>query len=166
MACWKFQAFRMFCFSLCQRKQKGQRPVPVPQPRLSRPTPTAEEGALRKRSGSASSSSSSSTESAGKGQRSPPAFGRVSVHRSAQTSVHSSDSDTSRAILNPLDLTAHYSTLPKTQPLFQRTPSERIRLAETDCAQLEALEKFSTLADIKLKEKERQCYSSGRSAQL
>ena len=69
-------------------------------------------------------------------------------------------------MLNPLDLTAHYSTLPKAQPLFQRTPSERIRLAETDRARLEALEKFSTLADIKLKEKERQHYSSARSAQL
>ncbi len=102
----------------------------------------------------------------GKGQRALPAFGRVSVHRSGPISTHSSDSDTARAVLNPLDLTAHYSTLPKTQPLFQRTPSERIRLAETDHAQLEALEKFSTLADIKLKEKERQCYSSAHSAQL
>ena len=134
VACWKFQAFRMFCFSLCQRKQKRHRPVPVPRSRSSRPTPAAEEDAPRERSDSASSSSSSSTESTAKGQRPPPTFGRVSVHRPAKTSEQSSDSDTSRAILNPLDLTAHYSTLPKTQPLFQRTPSERIRLAETDRA--------------------------------
>ncbi len=166
LACWKFQAFRMFCFSFCKRKQKGQMPFPVPQPRLPRQAPAIEEGTLRKRSDSASSSSSSSTESTRKGQRPPPAFGRVSVHRSARTSVHSSDSDTSHAVLNPLDLTAHYSTLPKAQPLFQRTPSERICLAETDRARLEALEKFSTLADIKLKEKERQRYSSACSAQL
>ncbi len=72
----------------------------------------------------------------------------------------------SRAVLDPLDLTAHYSTLPKTQPLFQRTPSERIHLVETDHGQLDALEKFSTLADIKLKEKERQYHSSAHSAQL
>ncbi len=72
----------------------------------------------------------------------------------------------SHAVLDPLDLTTHYSTLPKTQPLFQRTPSERIRLVETDRAHLEALEKFSTLADIKLKEKERQHHSSAHSAQL
>ncbi len=163
VACWKFQAFRMFCFSFCRHKEKSQKSLPVPQPRLLRPTSAIEGGASRKRS---SSSSSSSTESAGKGQRAPPAFGRVSIHRSGQTSIYSSDSDTSRAVLNPLDLTAHYSTLPRTQPLFQRTPSERIRLAETDRARLEALEKFSTLADIKLKEKERQHYSSARSAQL
>ena len=119
----------------------------------------------RKRSSSASSSSSS-TESVGKGQRPPPAFGRVSVHRSGRTSVRSSDLDTSHAVLDPLDLTTRYSTLPKTQPLFQRTPSERIRLVETDRAHLEALEKFSTLVDIKLKEKERQHHSSARSAQL
>ncbi len=49
---------------------------------------------------------------------------------------------------------------------FQRTPSERIHLAETDRTHLDALEKFSTLADIKLKEKERQYHSSARSAQL
>ena len=164
MACWKFQAFQMFCFSFCQHKEKNQKPLPVPQPRLLCPASSAEGGTLRKRSSSASSSSSS-TESAGKGQRSPPAFGRVSAHRSTRTSVHSSDSD-SHAVLNPLDLTAHYLTLPKAQPLFQRTPSERIRLAETDRARLEALEKFSTLADIKLKEKERQHYSSACSAQL
>ncbi len=145
--------------------EKGQKPLPVPQPRLLCSASTAEGGTLRKRSSSASSSSSS-TESAGKGQRPPSAFGRVSVHRSAQTSIHSSDSDASRAVLNPLDLTAHYLTLPKAQPLFQRTPSERIHLAETDHARLEALEKFSTLADIKLKEKEGQHYSSARSAQL
>ncbi len=46
LACWKFQAFRMFCFSFCQRKQKGQRPFPIPQPRLPRPTSAAEEGTL------------------------------------------------------------------------------------------------------------------------
>ena len=85
---------------------------------------------------------------------------------SGRTSVHSLDSDTSRAVLDPLDLTAHYSTLPKAQPLFQRTPSERVRLVETDRARLEALEKFSTLADIKLREKERQHYSSAHSTQL
>ena len=165
LACWKFQAFRMFCFSFCRRKEKSQKSLPVPQPRLLRPTSTTEGGASRKRSSSASSSSSS-TESVGKGQRAPPAFRRVSVHRSGRTSIHSLDLDMSRAVLNPLDLTAHYSTLPRTQPLFQRTPSERICLAETDHAHLEALEKFSTLADIKLKEKERQHYSSARSAQL
>ncbi len=169
LACWKFQAFWMFCFSFCRRKQRGPKPIPVPRPQPRHPASVAEEGVLQKRSGS-TSSSSPSTNSAGEGQKPPPAFGRVSgrasVHRSARTSVHSSDSDTARAILNPLDLTAHYSTLPKAQPLFQRTPSERIRLAETDHARLEALEKFSTLADIKLKEKERQCYSSARSAQL
>ncbi len=155
----------MFCFSFCRRKEKNQKPLPVPQPRLPHAASTAEGGTLRKRS-SLASSSSSSTESAGKGHRPPPAFGRVSAHWSTRTSVHSSDSDTSRAVLNPLDLTAHYSTLPKTQPLFQRTPSERIHLVETDHARLEALEKFSTLADIKLKEKERQHYSSAHSAQL
>ncbi len=162
LACWKFQAFRMFCFSFCRRKPKDSKdpkPYPVPQPQTSRPAPVAEGGAPRKRTSSVSSSSSS-TESAGKGQRPPPAFGRVSARRSGRVSVHSSDSDTACAVLNPLDLTAHYSTLPKPQPLFQRTPSERIHLAETDHAQLEALEKFSTLADIKLKEKERQCSSS------
>ncbi len=165
LACWKFQTFRMFCFSFCRHKEKGQKSLPVPQPRLPRSASTAEGGTLRKRSSSASSSSSP-TESVGKNQRPPPAFGCVSIHRSGQTSVHSSDSDTSRAVLDPLDLTAHYSTLPKTQPLFQRTPSERIHLAETDHAHLEALEKFSTLADIKLKERERQHYSSAHSAQL
>ena len=164
LACWKCQAFRMFCFSLCRRR-KGQKSLPVLQPRLIRPASAAEGGARRKRSSSASSSSSS-TESAGKGQKPPPAFGRVPAHRSGRTSVRSSDLDTSRAVLDPLDLTAHYSTLPKTQPLFQRTPLERIHLAETDRAHLDALEKFSTLADIKLKEKERQYHSSARSAQL
>ncbi len=167
LACWKSQAFRMFCLSFCKRKQKNQQPHPVPQPRqpqLRRPASSAEEGTSCKRT-SLVSSSSSSAESTGKGQRPPPAFGRVSVRKSARTSVHSSDSNTARAVLNPLDLTAHYSTLPKPQPLFQRTPSERIRLAETDHARLEALEKFSTLADIKLKEKERQ-HSSTRSARL
>ena len=164
LACWKCQAFRMFCFSLCRRR-KAQKPLPIPQLRLIRPAIATEGGKLRKRSSSASSSSSS-TESAEKGRRPPPAFGRVSAHRSGQTSIQSSDSDTSCAVLDPLDLTAYYSTLPKTQPLFQQNPSERIRLAETDCARLDALEKFSTLADIKLKEKERQYHSSAHSAQL
>ncbi len=167
LACWKFQAFRMFCFSLCCRR-KTQKPPPTPKPRLLCPAVSAEGGESRRRSNSVSSSSSSTTESAGKRRRAPPAFGRVSVsvHKSARTSIGSSDSDTSRAVLDPLDLTAHYSTLPKTQALFQRTPSERIRLAETDHACLNALEKFSTLADIKLKEKEKQYHSSARSAQL
>ena len=165
LACWKFQAFRMFCFSFCRRQKKSHASPPVPQPRLLCPASATEGSAPQKRSSSASSSSST-TESTGKGQRAPPAFGRVSVHRSGPISAHSSDSDSACAVLNPLDLTAHYSTLPKTQPLFQRTPSERIRLAETDRARLEALEKFSTLADIKLKEKERQRYSSACSAQL
>ncbi len=145
LACWKFQTFRMFCFSFCHRKRKGQKSLPVPQPRLPRSASAAEGSTPRKRSSSASSSSSP-TESVGRSQRPPPAFGRVSTHRSGRTSAHSSDSDTSRAVLDPLDLTAHYS--------------------ETDRAHLEALEKFSTLADIKLKEKERQHYSSARSAQL
>ena len=167
LACWNFQAFRMFCFSFCRRKPKDPKPFPVPQPQTSCPAPAAEGGAPRKRTSSISSSSSS-TKSMGKGQRPPPAFGRVSARKSGRVSAsaQSSDSDSARAVLNPLDLTAHYSTLPKPQPLFQRTPSERICLAETDRARLEALEKFSTLADIKLKEKERQCYSSARSAQL
>ncbi len=157
----------MFCFSLCHQR-KTQKPPPTPKPQLLRPTASAEGGESRRRSNSVSSSSSSTTESAGKRRRAPPAFGRVSVsvHKSARTSIGSSDSDTSRAVLDPLDLTTHYSTLPKTQPLFQRTPSERIRLAETDHARLNALEKFSTLADIKLKEKEKQYHSSARSAQL
>ncbi len=123
LACWKFQAFQMFCFSFCRCKKKSQKPLLVPQPQLLRPTSITEGSASRKRS-SLASSSSSSTESVGKGQRAPPAFGRVSIHRSGQTSIHSSDSDMSHAVLNPLDLTAHYSTLPQTQPLFQRTPSE------------------------------------------
>ncbi len=73
LACWKCQAFRMFCFSLCCRR-KVQKPLLIPQPRLSRPTSTAEGGELRKRSSSVSSSSSS-TELAGKGWKPPPAFG-------------------------------------------------------------------------------------------
>ncbi len=117
LACWKFQAFRMFCFSFCRCKEKNQTPHPVPRPRLPRSTPSAG-GTPRKRSSSASSSSSSSNELAGKDQRPPPAFGRVSAHQSTRASVNSSDSD-SRAVLNPLDLTAHYLTLPKAQPLFQ-----------------------------------------------
>ncbi len=85
LACWKCEAFRMFCFSLCRRR-KGQKPFPVPQPRLIHPASTAEGGEARKRSSSASSSSSS-TESVGKGQRPPPAFGQVPAHRSGRTSV-------------------------------------------------------------------------------
>ncbi len=34
LACWKFQAFRMFCFSFCHHKEKSQKPLPVPQPQL------------------------------------------------------------------------------------------------------------------------------------
>ncbi len=85
LACWKSQAFRMFCLSFCKRKQKNQQPHPVPQPRQPRlpcPASSAEEGTPQKRSSSASSSSSS-TESVGKGRRPPPAFRRVSVRRSA-----------------------------------------------------------------------------------
>ncbi len=118
LACWKFQAFRMFCFSLCHRR-KAQKPPPTPKPWLLRPATAAEGGEPRKRSSSVSSSSSSTTESAGKGRRPPPAFGRVSARKSTRTSARSSDSDTSHAILDPLDLTTHYSTLPRTQPFFQ-----------------------------------------------
>ena len=66
LACWKFQAFRMFCFSLCCRR-KTQKPPPTPKPRLLRPAAAAEGGEPRRRSNSVSSSSSSTTESAGKG---------------------------------------------------------------------------------------------------
>ncbi len=48
LACWKFQAFRMFCFSFCQRKRESQKSFPVPQPRPSCPASAAEEGMLRK----------------------------------------------------------------------------------------------------------------------
>ncbi len=70
LACWKCQVFRMFCFSMCQRR-KTQNPLPVPQPWLIHPTTIAEGGEPRKRMGSTSSTSSSSTESAGKGRRPP-----------------------------------------------------------------------------------------------
>ncbi len=82
LACWKFQAFHMFCFSLCHRR-KTQKPPPTPKPRLLHPAAAAEGGEPRRRSNSVSSSSSSTTESAGKGRRAPPAFGRVSAHKSA-----------------------------------------------------------------------------------
>ncbi len=94
LACWKFPAFRMFCFSLCRWK-KTPKPLPTPQPRHLRPVAVAEEGEPRKRLNLASSSSSSTTGSAGKGHRPPPAFGRVSAHRSARTLARSFDSDTS-----------------------------------------------------------------------
>ncbi len=58
VACWKCQAFRMFCFSLC-RKRKAQKPLPIPQPRSTRPATAAEGGEHRKRSSSVSSTSSS-----------------------------------------------------------------------------------------------------------
>ncbi len=32
LACWKFQAFRMFCFSFCHHQKKSHASPPVPQP--------------------------------------------------------------------------------------------------------------------------------------
>ncbi len=43
LACWKFQAFRMFCFSLCRRR-KTSKPLPTSQPRPSCSAAAAEEG--------------------------------------------------------------------------------------------------------------------------
>ncbi len=47
LACWKCQAFQMFCFSMCWRR-KTQNPLPVPQPWLIRPATAAEGGEPRK----------------------------------------------------------------------------------------------------------------------